>query len=262
MYAGIITKKRTIKRLGIHQRFNGAAYKMIEEFLAPGSFPQLKDIHHFEGVNGPDGLKLKADWKTGCNHIYDPEAGEGDVPLRIESHYDNLVSSLKSGDLLRAAFEASWLAHFITDGLTPAHHYPLDTLKQELFGPDSKHSFIKRHFHWFTRKGAMSTHLNFEAGISIALLMQPIRSYLDGDKLAQARRLGPLAFFQQEAREIANLRLYDKFCTKGWTAEIARAIKEIIAPQASHVIGIVWLLAYLEAEQDQATGLQLAPAIA
>lgn len=252
MYAGIITKKRAVKRLGIHQRFDAAAYQMIAGYFKPGTFPSLKQILHFEGVNGPDGLKLKDSWKEGANHIYDPDHGDGEVPERIAAHYASMVKSLSEGDHVRASFEASWLAHYITDGLCPAHHYPLDKLKKELFGPGSEHGFFQRHFHWL-KKGAMSTHANFEAGVSAALFLTPLRSYLDSDKLAQARRLGPLTFFKQEAKEVAKLDLYGKFLQKGWTAGIARTIKEFIAPHAAQVIGIIWLLAYIEASQAVAT---------
>lgn len=254
MYAGIISRKRTIKRLGVHQRFNGAAYKMIESFLAPGTFPSIKDIHHFEGINGPDGLKLKADWVQSSNHIYDPSSGGGNVPRQITAHYYTLVEALRDGDLLRAAFEASWLAHYVTDGLTPAHHHPLDEFKRKAY----KGSRLKGHFQYFGKKGAMGTHANFEVGIVAALIVSPIKMFLDHDKFAQARRLGPVAFFQQEAREVAKLNLYDKFCAKGWTAELARTVKKVLAPQASHVIGIIWLLAYLEASQSALTGSDLA----
>ena len=35
-------------------------------------------------------------------------------------------------DKTRAAFEAAWLAHALTDGLTPAHHYPYQEAVSEL----------------------------------------------------------------------------------------------------------------------------------
>ncbi len=253
MYSGIVSKHRTIKRMGIHQRFDMAAFAMIANYIKPETFPSLKQILHFEGVNGPDGLKLKTPHKTEGSHIYDPELGGGDVPRKIETHYQALVKSLVQADHVRASFEASWLAHYITDGLCPAHHYPLDQLKKELFGPESEHGFLKRHFQWFGQKGAMSTHANFEMGVSAALLFSPLKFHLDSDKLAQARRLGPLQFFRQEAKEVAKLDLYEQFCKKGWTTKIARSIKEFIAPHATQVIGIVWLLAYLEASQARAT---------
>ncbi len=250
MYAGIISKKRSIKKLGIHQRFDTAAYRMISGYLKPGTFPTLSEILHFEGVNGPDGLKVKDSWVEDCNHLYDPKAGEGDVPRRINSHYNRLVHCLKDGDLTRASFEASWLAHFITDGLTPAHHHPLDKLKAELFGPNSSAGLLKRHFQYFGKKGSMSTHANFEVGTIAALLLFPLRMHLDSDKLAQARRLGLLEFFRQEALDIDEHKLYDKFCLKGWTSDIARSVRNVIAPQVTQVIGVVWLLAHLEASQS------------
>lgn len=249
MYSGIVTHKRSVKKIGVHQRFNTAAYRMIAPYLDSEGFPLLKDIQHFEGVNGPDGLKIKSWRRPEASHIYDPEKGDGDIPRRIGSHYISLVASLKDGDLTRAAFEAGWLAHYVTDGLTPAHHFPLDRLRHEILRPDSRSGRWRRRLHWYSYKGAIPTHLNFEMGIAAVLLFFPLRFYLDTDKLAQARRVGAVEFFRQEAKDIAALNLYDKFCRRGWTADIAQAVRRVVAPQAAQTIGVIWLLAHLEASQ-------------
>ena len=127
MYAGFITPKRVIKTTGIHQRFDVAAYKMIAHYLPDEAFPEISAILSFEGYNGPDGLNSKIGLKPkGSNplaedthnpsHLYDPITDTGEVPMHIQSHYDGLVQCIISSDMVRGAFEAAWLAHYVGDG--------------------------------------------------------------------------------------------------------------------------------------------------
>jgi hypothetical protein len=269
MYAGFITPKRVVKRAGIHQRFDMAAYKMILRYLPDDAFPDLKSILRFEGYNGPDGLKVKTGLKprTGeepePSHLYDPVTDIGEVPMHIQGHYDGLVRSLVAGDMVRSAFEAAWMAHYIGDGLTPAHHFPLEEKIAEAAAKASSDltdgrftkfaGHVKKNWDIWGAKGHMSTHQNFELGIAFALLIFPIRPKFDDRELARARSLGPVEYFKGEAREVAGLDLYKRFYKVGWNSDIASTVKNVIAPQAARTIGIIWLLALLEAGQQIAT---------
>jgi hypothetical protein len=255
MYAGFITTKRAIKRLGIHQKFDRAAYQMVAPYFKPRSFPLLHDLLHFEGVNGPDGVKVKSLGVHDPSHMYDPVDDAGVVPELIQSHYESLVEHLQEKDLVRAAFDASWLAHFVVDGLTPAHHFPYDEKKQEILGPESDHGFFKRKWLWMGSKGVLSTHLNFEMGVASSLLTHKLSVPLDDIKLAEARKIGYMDFFKQEARAVADLDLYERFYKNGWTAELAQIVRKQIAPHTVQVVGIIWLLAYLESSQLEVTEL-------
>ena len=260
MYSGFITRKKVVARLGIHQRFDMAAYRMIEVFLPEGAFPSIKDIVHFEGYYGPDGLKVKSPGVNEPSHLYDPVTDTGAVPGHIANHYSELVKTLKEGDLTRAAFEASWMAHYIGDGLTPAHHWPLEEKIAEAATKAStalKHgdtsSFsaaLKKNWAIWGAKGHLSTHFNFEMGIAFALMVFPIRPVFNDAELARASQLGMMEYFKAEAREIAKLDLYEQFYKEGWNGEIASAVKNEIAPQAARTIGVIWLLALLEAGQQ------------
>ena len=262
MYSGFITHKRVIKRLGVHQRFDMAAYRMIQPYLPPDRFPKLPEILHFEGYNGPDGLKIKSPGVAEPSHLYDPESDTGEVPMHIRNHYDGLVSALLEQDRVRSAFEASWLAHYVCDGLTPAHHFPLEDRIQDLKDNElealSRGDMATALARWRRRwgvwgaKGLLSTHFNFEMGIALTLLTNPMHDELNQRALAQAKRLGPVDFFKLEAREVAQLNLYDRFYEQGWTADLARTLKNVVAPRAASAIAIIWLLAVLEAEQKQA----------
>ena len=98
-------------------------------------FPGIREILHFEGNNGPDGIKRKSPSVDEPWHYIDPEnADDRELLEMILDHQHNLAMALKHNNPERAAFEAAWMAHAITDGLTPAHHYPLSDKIEELWG--------------------------------------------------------------------------------------------------------------------------------
>ncbi|HVQ44669.1 MAG TPA: hypothetical protein VMT30_06935 [Candidatus Saccharimonadia bacterium] len=274
MYAGFISPKRVVKSAGIHQRLDSAAYKMIAHYLPDDAFPELSAILSFEGYNGPDGLNSKIGLRpkgsdpTGQDnhnpsHLYDPVSDSGEVPMHIATHYRGLVECLGSGDMIRAAFEAAWLAHYVGDGLTPAHHFPLEDKIAEAAAKASRDleagrfsqfaGKIRKNWDIWGAKGHMTTHQNFELGIAFALLVFPIKPQFDDQELGRARQLGPVEYFKNEAREIAELDLYDRFYKEGWNNDIASMIKRVLAPKAARTIGLIWLLALLEAGQRMVT---------
>lgn len=263
MYSGFITSKRAIAAVGVHQRFDTVAYRIVESYFAASTFPSLAQIIHFEGVNGPDGLKVKSPGKNETSHLYNPLTDTGPVPEYIEQHYKGLVAALKQHDMVRAAFEAAWMAHYICDGMTPAHHFPLDEHleKHELVKtPKGRYRLrqpgeparatVKKSWAVWGGKGLLTTHFNFEMGVAAALIGQRIRVRLDVAKLVEARQMGITEFFKQEARDIAELQMYERFYDKGWNTELARQVKVKLAPQTVQLIAIAWLLAYLETGQE------------
>jgi hypothetical protein len=266
MYAGFITPKRVVKKAGIHQRLDTAAYRMISHYLPDDAFPGLKEILCFEGYNGPDGLNSKIGLKpkgseaAGAkdnhipSHLYDPLTDTGQVPAHIATHYRGLVDCLSERDMVRGAFEAAWLAHYVGDGLTPAHHFPLEEKIAEAAAKaagDLKGGHFNQDI--WGAKGHMTTHQNFELGIAFALLIFPIRPEFDDQELGRARSLGPVDYFKNEAREVASLDLYQRFYKEGWNNDIAGQVKKVLAPKAARTIGIIWLLALLEAGERLAT---------
>lgn len=269
MYAGFITPTKASRHVGVHQRFDQAAYRMIEQYLPADTFPSIRDILKFEGYNGPDGIKSKQGLKYKTvhdhapSHLYDPGSETGEVPEHIANHYAGLVECLTTGDRIRASFEAAWLAHYVCDGLTPAHHYPLEEKITEAVeraqdaveaGDESKlRANVRKHWAIWGPKGHLTTHIiNFEMGIAMALVFLPIKAEFSEDELARARDVGPVAYFKSEARKIASLDLYDRFYQSGWTNDIASIVKNTLAPVTTRAIGTIWLLAMLEASQHQA----------
>jgi len=262
MYSGFITTQRTVPGVGVHQRFDRAAYRIAGPFFAPGSFPSKRRIVHFEGLNGPDGIKAKSPGHHDPGHLYDPTTGEGDIPDLIQSHYTRLVQALQEQDMIRAAFDAAWLAHYICDGLTPAHHFPLDYYLADHAGryKDKRHfkhgiivagdtptDTLRRSWALWGGKGLLTTHFNFELGVATALVGHRIRATFDPAHLAAARVVGPIEFFRKEAAAIASLQMYERFYESGWTAELGWLVRQRLAPQTVQAIATTWLLAYLEA---------------
>lgn len=269
MYSGFISARRSIPALGVHQRINAAARQAIAPFVAPGTFPTIRAINHFEGYNGPDGLKIKSPGQHEPSHLYNPHTDQGPIPEYIQTHYAQLVVALREQDKVRAAFEASWMAHYICDGLTPAHHFPLKEALAEQgadeIGPDK--SFVRQKFGakgatpvdtlqrgWriWGGKGILTTHFNFEMGVASALLTRPVAAKLDEVKLVRARQLGAIKFFKQEAQVVASMRLYERFYEHGWTLRLAREVRTRLASQIAETIAAIWILAYLEAEEMNA----------
>lgn len=282
MYSGFVSSKKVVNRLGVHQRFDMAAYRMIGSYLKPKTFPGIRPILHFEGYNGPDGIKVKSPGVDDPSHFYDPSTDVGELPVHVQNHYAGLVVALREADLVRAAFEASWLAHYVVDGLTPAHHYPLvqkivglregeqelakrlkaggelrndatTFLKKNLVVGDTVRQTIQNNWAIWGGKGILSTHHNFEIGVATSLLFTKLNLKLNESLLAEGRQLGMMEFFKREARNVAGLDLYERFYKEGWTAELARIVRQQIASHACQVVGIIWLLAYLEAGQSDLT---------
>jgi hypothetical protein len=271
MYSGFVTPRRTVAAVGVHQRFDRAAYRLAAPYFATGSFPPIHQIMHFEGINGPDGLKIKSPGRDEPGHLYNPTTDSGDIPGLIQLHYTNLVAALRQLDMVRAAFEAAWLAHYICDGLTPAHHFPLDERVAEqvsdtksprqrykqpfMVRGETAGQSLKRSWALWGSRGLLSVHASFELGIATALLGHRIKVTLNHRKLATARQDGAVEFFKAEAREVAGLDLYTAFYQHGWTSKLGSTLRQRLAPQITQAIAIIWILAYLEAGFEEAKGV-------
>ena len=111
--------------LVVHQKIDRVARKNIEPILPDWcDFPDIKNILHFEGKNGPDGVKRKSPAVDEPWHFINPDDPDDTALLgMIDGHIGNLARALRTNNSERAAFEAAWMAHAITDGLTPAHHF-------------------------------------------------------------------------------------------------------------------------------------------
>src|SRR5690606_10212914 len=134
MYSGTTLRNKSGRVMGVHQRIDRLARRGLMTLLPKRSyFPTAREILHFEGLNGPDGIKRKSPGQDEPWHYLDPaDLEDNGLRTMIADHMYNLTVALTNDNRQRAAFEAAWLAHAITDGLTPAHHYPLEEKLEEL----------------------------------------------------------------------------------------------------------------------------------
>ena len=249
MYSGFVTAQKSVARLGTHQKFDREARRLIQHYLKAGRFPDTKTILYFEGYGGPDGLKVKGNYPA--SHFYDPIKDVGELPERINSHFKHLVGDLRDRDVIRAGFEAAWMAHYITDGLTPAHHFSDAEVARQLAEAET---YLRKQRARLDVISFFSTHFNFEMGVVTALLGNRRATEFDEMMLSRATKLGPVEFFKEEARKIAELKVYEQFSATGWSKDLLRLVREQIAPRIPQVIATIWLMAYLEASKAAAIG--------
>ena len=105
MYSGTTFRSHSGNFIGVHQKIDRIARRDLRKISRVGrGFPSAKDILHFEGNNGPDGIKRKSPGVDEPWHFIDP-SDPSDTALveMIMDHYANLVQALKKRNNVRAA---------------------------------------------------------------------------------------------------------------------------------------------------------------
>ena len=261
--------KHSGRLIGTHQKLDRAARKYFDQFLPEELasrvfFPNSKEIVYFEGANGPDGLKRKSPGKDEPTHFIIPDADDGVLIKDIMDRHHNLHEALVKNDKTRAAFEAAWLAHALTDGLTPAHHYPYQEAVSELmsdkeyvtiFGQPVKGIMHGKTFAESARnnwiywgvEGVMSKHIAFEYGCAVvtkSLTSKRLFPKLSSSELENLKNYSSLDLkkeFYASLAKIDQLKMYDRFRKKGWNAELALETRQILLPEIVKMITIGWL---------------------
>ena len=270
MYSGSTLTNISGNILGFHQKMDRSSRISLCK-LDPkhsSSFPSKKLILHFEGKNGPDGIKSKSTGKHEPWHFYDPfDPSDGTLIDLIDEHYTNLVSELNSGNQERSAFEASWLAHAIIDGLTPAHHYPFEEELEKLRGEskETRDSVLKKIFipgetyreiaknNWkmWGSKGLFTTHALFEWGAAMIAVTLPSNIAMPSQyDIKKAQQIGISEFFKRTARDIALMHMYENFYKKGWTPKLANQVRKELAPKMAKTVTLAWYLALQESSNS------------
>ena len=261
MYSTLAIKKSSKKSgriIGTHQKLDKLAYKIVTKKLPEGTkFPTIKEVLTFEGTGGPDGLKRKSPGKDEPMHFIIPDHDDGKLIKMIEDHQYNLRKALEKGDEIRAAFEAAWMAHAITDGLTPAHHFPLEETQKELmtekefvkvFGVPIKGIMhgqntletLRNNWLYWGSNGYMSKHIGFEYGVAITLTALPSSKVMpkitdeefDDAEIHEA--------FYNALRTVASLDMYNKFRKKGWNTELAFETRDVLLPEIIKAVALCW----------------------
>lgn len=268
MYSGTTLRTHSGRIIGAHQKLDRVSRRALEQIAPHSNFPSSKEILQFEGRNGPDGIKSKSPAQDEPWHYYDPTDPRDTLLIKmIERHGKNLTAALKKDHREKAAFEAAWLAHALTDGLTPAHHFPLAQRLEELRGEgletrtslkdkliikgdgDSASTVLLKNWQMWGAKGVMTTHGLYEWGV--ATIIAPLRlrrGYPTSKQCRRVIKVGTIEIFRQAARDIHELQMYDRFIHKGWTRKLARETREILAPIIVNTITLAWYEALANAE--------------
>ena len=267
MWSGTTLTNFSGSIVGAHQKVDRVARRYLR-VLAPKNidkFPTIRDILHFEGKNGPDGIKSKSPAKDEPWHFYDPfDPGDTKILDIIKDHYEELVWQLKKGSPERAAFDAAWLAHALVDGLTPAHHFPYeeklteirgdglhtrDSIKSKVIMPgDTIGKMLKSNWQMYGIKGLMSMHGFFEFGVGLILapIKMPTAKPTEND-IKTMTEIGYIEVFKRAAREIALLDMYDRIHENGWTVQLSRDVRNHLGPIMAKTVCLVWYSALREA---------------
>ncbi len=249
--------------IGVHQKIDRIARRNLGELPGVGkNFPGIRAILHFEGNNGPDGIKRKSPSVDEPWHYIDPtNENDRDLVRIITEHHANLIDALRDDNAERAAFEAAWLAHAITDGLTPAHHYPLSDKIEELWGKPKEERLtildkniikgknhrdtISKNWEYWGAKGVFLTHGLFELGIATSIKTTTFpRTTPTADWLMAAGEKGLEQTFLDAVHEVYALNMYETFWRQGWTAKLARQTRAVLIPKICAVITFAWYDAY------------------
>jgi hypothetical protein len=258
--------------MGVHQRIDRIARRELKELLPKRQFfPGERSILHFEGLNGPDGVKRKSPGQDEPWHYLDP-SDPNDNRLRemIQDHMHNLTAALVDGNKERASFEAAWLAHSITDGLTPAHHYPLEEKLEELRdgegletrnttrkklvlpGKNRRHQ-LRNNWEFWGAKGVMTTHFTFELGIATTIATGRLQNCTpDGNDIVRLKKEGYLSLFNESIDKVVQLKLYEEFYRVGWTRRLARDTRQLLIPEIIQSVTLAWYACALDAEAKKA----------
>ena len=257
--------------MGAHQKIDRVAHRLLKPLLKRSlKFPNTKDILHFEGLNGPDGVKRKSPGRDEPWHFIDPRDPEDRALLDdISNHRENLTKALIENDQVRAAFEAAWLAHAVVDGLTPAHHEPFEEELERLRGEDittrtsvkskivmpgggSTKQFIRNNWEYWGAKGVMSTHFHFEIGVASTITPLGFEGAgPSGNDIIRLKNHGFEPLFLEALHEIASLKMYDQFLKKGWTSRMAAMTRTTLAPIIIRMVILAWYECYWRALQKK-----------
>ena len=257
--------------IGTHQKLDKSARRLLSKYVPAASrkFPSIDEILNFEGIRGPDGLKRKSPGVDEPEHFIIPGKDDGVLIGYIRDHHWNLVRALRRKDRERAAFEAAWLAHAITDGLTPAHHYPFRKVVDELmndqdyktlFGVQVKGIMRGRNLAEAARNnwlywgagGVMTKHIAFEYGVAYAITPLPLKSLAPKDiKKDDFTASNFEKVFYTALERVDAIKMYDEFLQKGWNTELIVRTREVLVPEIVRAITLAWASAFLEAQNGK-----------
>jgi hypothetical protein len=122
-------------------------------------------------------------------------------------------------------------------------------LKKIIIPNNNPFKLVHRNWDMWGAKGLLSTHMMFEGGA--ALIMIPMRHHFgkpNGYELGIIEKHGFIEYFKRTAREVAMLKMYERFYETGWNAKLAREIRDELAPRMVKAVTLAWHSALVESE--------------
>lgn len=262
MYSGTTFRHYSGNVVGVHQRIDRVAKRHLRHRIGSEPFfPTIRTILHFEGKNGPDGVKSKSPSQDEPWHYISPTAGADDPLIHIiTDHMHNLSVALNAKDEVRAGFEAAWLAHAVVDGLTPAHHYPLAEKIEELWGKPhtertttrdkiiitskSKRDMLSKNWQYWGTKGVFSLHWLFEWGVASSITVNQFKDIeiTDADFM-KIEESGFVPFFLDSVKKVDALGMYEAFAKTGWSVALGNASRKKLIPLIMKNVCLAWYAA-------------------
>lgn len=266
MWSGWLLTNKSGSITGAHQRIDRVSLRKLTNLVGEGAFPEVKHILHFEGKNGPDGIKAKSPANDEPWHYYDPfDPDDSMIIGLVEGHYKKLVDALKKKDKHKIAFEAAWMAHALVDGLTPAHHFPYEQeleklrgepketrttiLKKWIIPGETKLKMLVNNWKMWGAKGLFLSHGMYELGVAFILLFMRFHlcEITDYD-LKNFHKLGLTEYFKQKAREVALMDMYASYYKHGWTSKLAHQTRDELVPILIKTVTLAWYSAMYDAK--------------
>lgn len=251
--------------IGTHQRIDLAARHVLARAITDEQyFPTGKEIIYFEGTRGPDGLKRKSPGEDEPSHMWsDSPNGEG-VKKLIADYRHNLVKALEAQDHEKTAREAAWMAHMVTDGLTPAHHYPLGEEKKRLMTSDEMVTVFgaplkglmhgqnwretwKNNWKYWGLSGGMSQHVSYEYGVLLLTATISIKKLIPKIDVDKFRKLDFQEEYSQAVEKMKSMKTYEDFIEKGWTVGLVYKTRDELLPMIIELVALGWYSALMEA---------------
>jgi hypothetical protein len=265
MYSRATPFQKADKIAGTHQKIDRAARLTLRKILSKNPtfskvhFPKIDEILVFEGNGGPDGIKTKSPGKDEPWHFVEPYGDLTPIKTYVENHLFNLSKALSEENYVRASFEAGWMAHAITDALTPAHQYPMTDKIIEISGkkPEERDKIIKKMFlsgkNWRERllnnweyigpKGVMSSHMLYEMGVATmitSIAAKKITNDPTEEEISRVLNGNFMEVFEEKIKWVADQKYYETYLEKGWTTSLARNTKSILLPEISKIVALGW----------------------
>jgi len=259
--------KQSGKLIGTHQKLDKVARRELAKIMPKGTkFPTAKEILRFEGTRGPDGLKRKSPGVDEPMHFIIPDHDDGKLIQLILDHQYNLKKALKTGNNTRAAFEAAWLAHAVTDGLTPAHHFPYQEAIKDLMSDKEYFTIFGQpvkgimrgdnfreaaHNNWlyWGPEGYMTKHIAFEYRVALIAAAESTETLTPKIEPKDLKNLDLQTEFYKSLEKVHNLDMYERYRHFGWGPRLIRETRRILLPEIVKMITLAWYSALPEEEK-------------